>query len=65
LVVTKLDRLARSLPDIRDILDELTRRNVKLSLGGSIQGRNPNPRPGIPKLYDQDLVNMHKELSGD
>jgi DNA invertase Pin-like site-specific DNA recombinase len=34
LVVTKLDRLARSLPDARDILDELTRRNVKLSLGG-------------------------------
>ena len=28
--------LARSLPDARDILDELTRRNVKLSLGGSI-----------------------------
>ena len=36
LVVTKLDRLARSLPDARDILDELTRRNVRLSLGGSI-----------------------------
>jgi DNA invertase Pin-like site-specific DNA recombinase len=36
LVVTKLDRLARSLPDARDILDELTKRNVKPSLGGSI-----------------------------
>ena len=36
MVVTKLDRLARSLPDARDILDELTKRNVKLSLGGSI-----------------------------
>jgi DNA invertase Pin-like site-specific DNA recombinase len=36
LVLTKLDRLARSLPDARDILDELTKRNVKLSLGGSI-----------------------------
>jgi hypothetical protein len=36
LVVTKLDRQARSLPAARDILDELTRRNVKLSLGGSI-----------------------------
>jgi Resolvase, N terminal domain len=35
-VVTKLDRLARSLPDARDILDELTKRNVKLSIGGSI-----------------------------
>jgi DNA invertase Pin-like site-specific DNA recombinase len=36
LVVTKLDRLARSLPDVRGILHELTKRNVKLSLGGSI-----------------------------
>ena len=36
LVVTKLDRLARSLPDARQILEDLTRREVKLSLGGSI-----------------------------
>jgi hypothetical protein len=36
LVVTKLDRLARSLPDARDILAELTARNVRLSVGGSI-----------------------------
>ncbi len=36
LVVTKLDRLARSLPDARDIADELTRREVKLSLGGTV-----------------------------
>ncbi len=36
LVVTKLDRLARSLPDAREILDDLTHRQVKLSLGGSI-----------------------------
>ena len=39
LVVTKLDRLARSLPDARDILDELTRRHVRLSLGGSMMIR--------------------------
>jgi DNA invertase Pin-like site-specific DNA recombinase len=31
LVVTKLDRLARSLPDARDIADELTARQVKLT----------------------------------
>ena len=37
LVVTKLSRLARSLPDARDIVDDLTRRQVKLSLGGSVQ----------------------------
>jgi DNA invertase Pin-like site-specific DNA recombinase len=36
LVVTKLDRLARSLPDARDIADELTAREVKLGLGGSV-----------------------------
>jgi DNA invertase Pin-like site-specific DNA recombinase len=36
LVVTKLDRLARSLPDARDIADDLTRRQVKLNLGGSV-----------------------------
>lgn len=29
LVVTKLDRLARSLPDAREILEDLTRREVK------------------------------------
>ncbi|WP_354702480.1 recombinase family protein [Paraconexibacter sp. AEG42_29] len=36
LIVTKLDRLARSLPDARDIVQELTERGVKLSLGGSV-----------------------------
>ena len=35
-VVTKLDRLARSLPDAGDTL-ELTKRSVKLSLGGLIR----------------------------
>jgi len=40
LVVTKLDRLARSLPDAREILDELTRRHVRLSLGGSLHDPN-------------------------
>ena len=36
LVVTKLDRLARSLPDAREILEDLTRREVKLSIGASV-----------------------------
>ena len=36
LVVTKLDRLARSLPDARDILEDLTKRDVKLSIGASV-----------------------------
>jgi DNA invertase Pin-like site-specific DNA recombinase len=36
LVVAKLDRLARSVPDAREIVDELTGRQVKLNLGGSV-----------------------------
>jgi len=40
LVVTKLDRLARSLPDARAIADELTARQVRLSLGGSVYDPN-------------------------
>lgn len=36
LVVTKLDRLARSARDARDISEELDTRGVRLSLGGSV-----------------------------
>jgi DNA invertase Pin-like site-specific DNA recombinase len=36
LVVIKLDGLARSLPDARAIADELTARQVRLNLGGSV-----------------------------
>jgi DNA invertase Pin-like site-specific DNA recombinase len=36
LVVTKLDRLARSLPDARAIADDLTARQVRLNLRGSV-----------------------------
>jgi len=36
LVVTKLDRLARSLRDATDIADELTKRGVALNLGGAV-----------------------------
>ena len=36
LVVAKLDRLARSVPDARDIADSLMARGVKLALGGSV-----------------------------
>jgi DNA invertase Pin-like site-specific DNA recombinase len=39
LVVTKLDRLARSLPDARAIADELTAHEVKLALGTSVHDR--------------------------
>jgi DNA invertase Pin-like site-specific DNA recombinase len=36
LIVPKLDRLARSVPDARDIGDSLAARDIKLSLGGSV-----------------------------
>ena len=36
LLVSKLDRLARSLPEARDIADELTRKGVALNLDGSV-----------------------------
>ncbi len=35
-MVTKLDRLARSLADAHAIVDDLTRRQVGLSIGGSV-----------------------------
>jgi DNA invertase Pin-like site-specific DNA recombinase len=40
LVVAKLDRLERSLPDARDIADKLTQKGVTLSLGGSVYDRS-------------------------
>jgi DNA invertase Pin-like site-specific DNA recombinase len=36
LVVPKLDRLARSVPDARQIADALVERGVKLALGASV-----------------------------
>jgi DNA invertase Pin-like site-specific DNA recombinase len=64
LVVTKLDRLARSLPDARDIVDELTTRQVKLNLGGSIH--DPNDPVGrllfnvlaMVAEFESDLIKM-------
>jgi DNA invertase Pin-like site-specific DNA recombinase len=64
LVVTKLDRLARSLPDARDIVAELTSREVKLSLGGSVH----DPTDPVGRLlfnvlamvaeFESDLIKM-------
>src|SRR4051794_18327430 len=64
LVVTKLDRLARSLPDARDIVHELTHRRVKLSLGGSLH--DPNDPVGrllfnvlaMVAEFETDLIRM-------
>lgn len=47
LVVPKLDRLARSVPDARDIGDTLVQRGVRLSLGGSIY----DPADPMSKMF--------------
>jgi DNA invertase Pin-like site-specific DNA recombinase len=64
-VVTKLDRLARSLPDARDIVEDLTRRGVKLNIGGSVH----DPTDPVVRLlfnvlamiaeFEADLIRMH------
>jgi DNA invertase Pin-like site-specific DNA recombinase len=47
LVVPKLDRLARSVPDARAIADELLRRGVKLQLGSTIH----DPTDPMGKMF--------------
>jgi len=60
LVVTKLDRLARSLPDARDIVDELTQRGVKLNIGGSVH--DPTDPIGRPLF---NVLAMTAEFEAD
>ena len=64
LVVTKFDRLARSLSDARDIADELTAKGVALSLGGSVHdpgdpiGRLLFNVLGMVAEFESDLIKM-------
>ena len=60
LVVTKLDRLARSLPDARATADELTARQVRLNLGGSVH----DPTDAVGRLLFNVLA-MVAELESD
>jgi DNA invertase Pin-like site-specific DNA recombinase len=70
LVVTKLDRLARSLPDARAIADELTVWQVRLNLGGSVY----DPTDPVGRLlfnvlamvaeFESDLIRL-RTLRGD
>lgn len=60
LVVTKLDRLARSLPDARDIAEELTGKGVALNLGGSIY----DPTDPVGKLLF-NVLGMVAEFERD
>lgn len=47
LVVSKLDRLARSVPDARAIADELRDRGVKLALGATVH----DPADPMGKMF--------------
>jgi DNA invertase Pin-like site-specific DNA recombinase len=60
LVVTKLDRLARSLPDARAIADELTARQISLSLGGSVY----DPADAVGRLL-LNVLAMVAEFESD
>ncbi|GAA3739634.1 DNA invertase Pin-like site-specific DNA recombinase [Spinactinospora alkalitolerans] len=52
LVVPKLDRLARSVPDARAIGDDLADRGIKLSLGGQIY----DPADPMGKMFSNILA---------
>lgn len=60
LVVTKLERLARSIPDVRDIVDELTAMDVVLNLGGSTY----DPTDPIGRLMF-NVLSMVAEFEAD
>lgn len=58
LVVTKLDRLARSLPDARGIAEDLTKRKVRLSLGASVY----DPTDPVGRLLFNVLAMVAEQL---
>ncbi|WP_078327631.1 recombinase family protein [Mycobacteroides salmoniphilum] len=60
LVVTKLDRLARSVPDAHHIASDLTARGVKLNIGGSVH----DPHDPMGKLMFNVLA-MIAEFEAD
>jgi DNA invertase Pin-like site-specific DNA recombinase len=60
LFVTKLDRLARSITDARDTVDELTRRGVRLNIAGSLH----DPTDPMGRLLVTALA-MIAEFGGD
>src|SRR5690242_8044710 len=60
LVVPKLDRLARSVPDARTIADALVARGVKLALGSSVY----DPADPMGKMFLNILATL-AELESD
>jgi DNA invertase Pin-like site-specific DNA recombinase len=59
-VVPKLDRLGRSLPDLREIADGLVARGVRLAFGGSVY----DPTDPMGKAFF-NLVALFAEFEGD
>ena len=61
-VVTKLDRLARSVPDARDIVEQLSTRGVLFAMGNSVYDwTNPNNKLFLNLLamvaeFESDLI---------
>jgi DNA invertase Pin-like site-specific DNA recombinase len=61
-VVTKLDRLARSVPDARDIVEQLSSRGVLFAMGNSVYDwTNPNNKLFLNLLamvaeFESDLI---------
>lgn len=70
LVVTKLDRLVRSLTDACNIVEELTEADVKLNIGGSV--RDPTDPVGrlvfnvleLIAEFESDLIRMQTRECG-
>ena len=60
LVVPKLDRLARSVPDARNIADSLMARGVRLALGSSVY----DPTDPLGKMFFNVLATF-AEFEGD
>jgi DNA invertase Pin-like site-specific DNA recombinase len=60
LVVPKLDRLARSVPDARNIADSLAARGVRLALGSSVY----DPTDPMGKMFFNILATF-AEFEGD
>lgn len=59
-VVSKLDRLARSVPDARDIVDGLAARGVQLNVGGSLH----DPSDPVGRLLPT-VLSMIAEFEAD
>jgi len=71
LTVTKLDRLARSVPDALDILGQLSARGVRFALGGSVYDWNdPFARMFLQILaviaeFEANLIRQRRHQAAD